>query len=148
MAVSVFVSYSHNDVALVTPIVKLLRLNRSLVFQDTDSIELGKKWREQAGRALADARLVVLFWCVHWSHSSEVASEYKSALNTGKDLLPVLLDATPLPAELSEFQWIDFRGTVGANHAGGVTTSAEPTSTPVKVPGSKLLRYSLLATIA
>lgn len=58
MAVSVFVSYSHNDVALVTPVVKLLRLNESLVFQDTDSIELGKKWREQGGRALADMRLV------------------------------------------------------------------------------------------
>ena len=57
MAVSVFVSYSHNDVALVTPVVKLLRLNRSLVFQDTDSIELGKKWREQGERALAECVL-------------------------------------------------------------------------------------------
>src|SRR5262245_24524411 len=147
MAVSVFVSYSHNDVALVTPVVKLLRLNKSLVFQDTDSIELGKKWREQAGRALADARLVVLFLCVSSSHFSEVASEYKSALNTGKDLLPVLLDATPLPAELSEFQWIDFRGTVGANHANGVTITAEPTSTRFNVPASKSVRYSLLATM-
>jgi hypothetical protein len=147
MTTSVFVSYSHNDVALVTPIVKLLRLNKALVFQDLDSIELGKRWREQAGRVLADARLVVLFWCVHSSHSSEVASEYKSALNTGKDLLPVLLDATPLPAELSEFQWIDFRGTVGANHASGVTMPAEPTSTRFKVRASKLLRYSLVATI-
>jgi hypothetical protein len=27
------------------------------------------------------------------------------------------LDATPLPAELGDFQWIDFRGTVGANHS-------------------------------
>lgn len=35
MAFSVFVSYSHNDVALVTPIMELLRLNKALVFQDT-----------------------------------------------------------------------------------------------------------------
>ena len=119
MAVNVFVSYSHDDAVLVTPIVKLLRVNKALVFQDLDSIELGKKWREQAGRALAEAHLVVLFWCVHSSHSGEVESEYRSALKTGKDLLPVLLDATPLPADLSEFQWIDFRGTVGANHGAG-----------------------------
>jgi len=147
MAVSVFVSYSHNDVALVTPIVKLLRLNKALVFQDTDSIELGKRWREQAGRALADARLVVLFWCVHSSHSSEVAGEYKSALPGGKVLLPVILGGTPWPAELSEFQWIDFRDTVGANHASVVTTPGEPVSTRFKVPARKSLRYSLLATI-
>jgi len=147
MTVSVFVSYSHDDGALVTPIVKLLRLNKALVFQDLDSIELGKRWREQAGRALADARLVVLFWCVHSSHSSEVESEYKSALKTGKDLLPVLLDATPLPAELSEFQWIDFRGTVGANHANAVIPQAAM-STRFKVRASRSLRYSLFATVA
>src|SRR6266481_5587805 len=104
MPVSVFVSYSHDDAVLVTPVVKLLRLNEALVFQDLDSIELGKKWREQIGRALAEAHLVVVFWCVHSSVSSEVESEYKSALQTGKDLLPVLLDATPLPADLSDFQ--------------------------------------------
>ena len=98
MTVSVFVSYSHDDVALVTPIVKLLRLNKALVFQDLDSFELGKRWREQAGRALAEARLVVLFWCVHSSHSNEVESEYKSALKTGKDLLPV-----PKPAPSVRF---------------------------------------------
>lgn len=54
MAVNVFVSYSHDDAALVTPIVKLLRVNKALVFQDLDSIELGKRWREQAGRAVRD----------------------------------------------------------------------------------------------
>lgn len=32
MAVNVFVSYSHDDAALVTPIVKLLRVNKALVF--------------------------------------------------------------------------------------------------------------------
>lgn len=148
MTVSVFVSYSHDDVALVTPIVKLLRLNKTLIFQDMDSIELGRRWREQASRALAEARLIVLFWCVHSSRSSEVESEYRSALKTGKDLLPVLLDATPLPAELSEFQWIDFRGTVGANHANEVIPPAAPMSTRSQVPPSRSLRYSLFATIA
>jgi TIR domain len=148
MSVSVFVSYSHDDVALVTPIVKLLRLNKSLVFQDLDSIELGKRWREQAGRALTEAHLVVLFWCVHSSHSTEVEGEYRSALKTGKDLLPVLLDATPLPAELSEFQWIDFRGTVGGNHANTVILPGAPVSPSPEQSRPWLLRYSLFTTVA
>src|SRR5215467_12912563 len=74
---NVFVSYSHADASLVAPVVKLLRVNKSLVFQDIDDIQPGKRWR------------------------SEIAKT---------------LDATPLPPELGEFQWIDFRGTVGANH--------------------------------
>jgi hypothetical protein len=40
MAVSVFVSYSHNDVALVTPIVKLLRPIRRSYFDVTISVAL------------------------------------------------------------------------------------------------------------
>jgi hypothetical protein len=32
-AINVFVSYSHADASLVAPVVKLLRVNKSLVFQ-------------------------------------------------------------------------------------------------------------------
>jgi hypothetical protein len=42
---NVFVSYSHADVLLVSPVVKLLRVNKSLVFQDIDTIQPGKRWR-------------------------------------------------------------------------------------------------------
>jgi hypothetical protein len=38
------------------------------------------------------------------------------ALSTGKDVLPVLLDRTPLPENLKEFQWVDFRWLVGYLH--------------------------------
>ena len=36
---NVFVSYSHADSSLVAPVVKLLRVNKSLVFQDIDGIQ-------------------------------------------------------------------------------------------------------------
>ena len=109
MTVDVFISYSHHDTALVSPVVKLLRINQSLVFHDVDSIEPGKKWREEITDALASARLVVLFWCIHSSKSKEVKAEYWAAIQSEKDVLPVILDATPLPEELKAFQWIDFR---------------------------------------
>lgn len=113
---NVFVSYSHADSSLVAPVVQLLRLNKSLVFHDIDSIRPGRKWRGEIARALADSNLIVVFWCDHARHSDEVAKEWKAAIDQDKDLLPLLLDATPLPPELGEFQWIDFRGTVGASH--------------------------------
>jgi TIR domain len=113
---NVFVSYSRADALLVSPVVKLLRVNKSLVFQDIDAIQPGKRWQGEIARALAESNLVVVFWCTHARGSNEVSKEWHAAIEQKKDLLPLLLDTTPLPPELSEFQWIDFRGTVGANH--------------------------------
>lgn len=114
---NVFVSYSHADALLVSPVVRLLRVNKSLVFQDIDGIQPGKRWQGEIAKALAESHLVVVFWCNHASQSNEVSKEWQAAIEQKKDLLPLLLDTTPLPPELAEFQWIDFRGTVGANHS-------------------------------
>jgi TIR domain len=116
MPVPIFVSYSHQDAGLVKPVVGLLRATKDLIFQDVDAIMPGSRWRPQIEEALDVAHLIVLFWCCHSSRSAEVRKEYESALSTGKDVLPVLLDATPLPKELSEFQWVDFRQFVGLGH--------------------------------
>lgn len=116
MSVAIFISYSHQDASLVKPVVGLLRATKDLVFQDVDSIRLGNRWREQMEEALHVAHLVILFWCYHSSRSTEVRNEYEFALSTGKHMLPVLLDKTPLPEQLNEFQWVDFRQLVGLGH--------------------------------
>lgn len=129
--INVFVSYSHADASLVAPVVKLLRVNRSLVFHDLDSIAPGQRWRNEIAHGLDQSHLVVVFWCRHASHSDEVTKEWQTALAQNKDLLPLLLDATPLPAPLSEFQWIDFRDAVGGNHA---EVSSPPDIRPLPAP--------------
>lgn len=123
---NIFVSYSHYDASLVDPVVKLLRVNNSYVFQDIDYIRPGKKWRSEISKALTDAQLVVVFWCNHASKSMEVSNEWKQAIEQEKDLLPLLLDETPLPPQLSEFQWIDFRDTVGLAHCAAESPAAKP----------------------
>ncbi len=147
----VFVSYSHADASLVAPVVKLLRVNQSLVFQDIDGIRVGKRWRNEIARALAESHLVVVFWCDHANRSDEVSKEWKAAIEQGKDLLPLLLDATPLPLELSAFQWIDFRGTVGPSHSSFVSTANDyvPSKPPSRAPakwGRSLSLAGLAAT--
>jgi len=144
----VFVSYSHADTSLVAPVVRLLRVNKSLVFQDIDSIQAGRRWRNEIAQALAESHLVVVFWCGHASRSDEVTKEWKAAIEQEKDLLPLLLDATPLPPELGEFQWIDFRGTVGANH-GSIDSSANDIkeSAPLPMAPVKYVRWLSLAVL-
>ncbi len=148
---NVFVSYSHADASLVAPVVKLLRVNKSLVFQDIDDIPPGKIWRSEIAKALAESQLVVVFWCNHASRSNEVSKEWKAAIEQEKDLLPLLLDATPLPTELGEYQWIDFRGMVGANHnsidASATDIETSNSQPPLAVP-SKSVRWLPLAGLA
>lgn len=109
MRPSIFVSYSHRDAALVTPVVALLRASEALVFRDADGLKPGKRWREQLSTAIGESKIVLVFWCHHAAASEDVRKEYSSAIESGKDVLPVLLDATPLPSELADFQYIDFR---------------------------------------
>jgi hypothetical protein len=116
-SINVFVSYSREDASLVAPVIRLLRVNTAYVFQDVDGIRPGKRWQEEIARGIAESNLVVVFWCSHASQSAAVGAEWRAALEQKKDLLPLLMDATPLPGELLEFQYIDFRGTVGENHS-------------------------------
>jgi hypothetical protein len=141
---NVFVSYSHADASLVAPVVKLLRVNKSLVFQDVDDIQPGKRWRSEIAKGITKSHLVVVFWCNHANQSAEVSKEWKAAIEQEKDLLPLLLDATPLPSELGQFQWIDFRGTVGANH-GSIVVSQRMALPPAPVRSARRLFLAGLA---
>ncbi len=111
--IKVFASYSHDDASLVGPVVALLRASRALVFLDRDRIPPGTKWRDEIHRALGDAHQVVVFWCEHSRSSPEVADEWQKAIALSKEVLPLLLDETPLPPGLADYQWIDFRRVVG-----------------------------------
>ncbi len=145
---NVFVSYSHSDASLVAPVVRLLRVNKSLIFHDEDCIQPGRRWRSEISNGLSDSDLVVVFWCDHANRSEEVSKEWKAAIEQKKDLLPLLLDATPLPPELGEFQWIDFRGTVGANHGAIVTPPSDAKeSAPHRGAPLKSGRWLLFATL-
>ena len=62
--------------------------------------------------------------------------------------MPLLLDTTPLPPELAEFQWIDFRGTIGANHSSIDSRDDEvQASAPLPRPMARA-RWSLPAGLA
>ncbi len=147
-SVNVFVSYSHSDASLVAPVVKLLRVNKTLVFLDTDRIPPGKRWRDEIAEALAKSNLVVVFWCYHAYRSTEVSTEWKAAIEQEKDLLPLLLDATPLPSELGQFQWIDFRGTVGASHSSIDSGAYEVPITQAPPPMAARPRRAVWYTLA
>jgi hypothetical protein len=138
--INIFISHSHTDSPLVSPIVKLLRINQSFVFQDSDTITPGKKWRDELMDHLNLSDLVIVFWCRHADQSTEVSNEWNRAIEQDKDVLPILLDATPLPPRLGHYQWIDFQNVV--DHHSGFDKPAPTKTHPLPQPKRKA-KFSL-----
>jgi hypothetical protein len=116
---NIFVSYSPADNELVSAIVSLLcASNSALAYCDADSIRRSDRWREELEATISEANVVLVFWCHHSNTSYEVRKEFALALEQGKDVLPLLLDGTPLPSKLAGRRTIDFRARVGVMHEG------------------------------
>jgi len=116
---NIFVSYSPADSELVSAIVSLLcASNSALVYCDADTIRTSGQPREELRMAISRADVVLVFWCHHAFTSYEVRKESDLALEYGRDVVPLLLDATPLPRKLVNSRCIDFRDRVGVIHEG------------------------------
>lgn len=106
---SSFVSYSRLDRDLVIPLVAILRLGDPTAFRDEDSVRPGSQWQEAIDHALVDSSQLVVMWTLAASESKYVEAECAAAIRMRKDIVPLLLDDTPLPEVLAAYQWVDFR---------------------------------------
>jgi hypothetical protein len=114
---NLYVSYSPADTELVAAVVAMLSANNgALVCRDADAIRTTGRWQEELGPAIAAADVVLLFWCHHANVCYELRKEFAVALERGRDVLPLLLDDTPLPARLAGLRAIDFRSRIGVLH--------------------------------
>jgi hypothetical protein len=136
---NIFVSYSPVDNELVSAVVTLLcTSNKSIVYCDADSIRTSDGWREELVAAISEADVVLVFWCQHSQTSYEVRKEFALALEQGKDVLPLLLDATPLPGKLAGRRCVDLRARVGVIHEGPPEQTG-PGSAAVQVEVDRLI---------
>lgn len=116
---NIFVSYSPADIDLVGAIIAVLGANnRSLSYCDADSMRTSGRWQRDLGPAISESSVVLLFWCHHSLTSYEVRKEFTLALEQGKEVIPLLLDSTPLPSRLASLGCIDFRDRALGIHEG------------------------------
>ena len=94
------------------------------------------------GAAISEANVVLVFWCHHSQTSYEVRKEFALALEQGKDVLPLLMDGTPLPSKLATRRAIDFRDRVGVIHE-GLPGQDEPGDVAERVEADRLIASDL-----
>jgi TIR domain len=111
-----FVSYSRQDEKTVSTVIEFMRITGAPVFRDRDGIRPGQKWRAVLDQSIADADAIVVFWSEAAKESEEVRNEWRLGIERGKDIIPVLLDQTPLDPSLSEYQFIDLGSIVRVGH--------------------------------
>jgi len=104
---TIFLSYSRKDSGLVSKVSLILRAAGNLPWLDEQSIEPGDRWRTTITRSIERCERMLVFWCRHAKLSSEVRSEYLSAIDKNKPVVPVRLDRTKLAPKLGPYQGID-----------------------------------------
>ena len=100
----IFVSYASKDDRKVAPLVSLLSAGGVEVFFARISIPDGAVWKSDVFKRLGEAERVLVFWSINASQSDWVRREYRYASRKRIPVIPVLLDSTPMPKELSRYQ--------------------------------------------
>ena len=137
---SVFVSYAREDRDWVSVATNLLTAGGAKVFMDVRDIAYGDRWEDVLTKTLHKVERVLVFWSRHAAASEWVAKEWQLALNNGKRLVPVPIDDTPLPDDLSQFHALmDLKG---------LLQQSETTAPSAPAKSSSVMPYVALAGIA
>ena len=149
----IFISYAREDEVRIQPLVRVLENRAWSIFWDRH-IPAGQTWRSYIGKALGDARCVI----VAWSRDSIVSDWVSEEADEGKKrgiLIPVLLDAVEPPIGFRSIQAADLTDWQSdrlsphfeklLREIGGVL-HATPTPTPKTGP-SKGRKFPLLGIL-
>lgn len=112
---SVFLSYSHRDASVVHELSLILRGGGASIWSDRQ-IDYGDAWRPTIAKSVDTCERLLVFWCRHSAKSSEVRNEYELALDRTKRVVPVRMDGTALPPQLSAYQAVDLSKFVWWHH--------------------------------
>lgn len=105
----IFLSYSRKDRAFVDRLAHDLKVDGIAVWIDQSGIQAGKVWDVVVQGALDDASQVIVVLSPDSVMSRNVLDEVSSALDSGKNVIPVLHRACNVPLRLRRVQYIDFQ---------------------------------------
>jgi len=103
----VFLSHSHVDRKTAAYIQKILEKNGVRTFLDQHQVVAGQELKERLDLGLVWCDKLILFWSTHASDSEFVQWELKRTQRLMKDIVPYVLDGTPLPWQLEGLVFVD-----------------------------------------
>lgn len=105
-----FISYSRQCIGFVDDLAHKLQKQGFKIWLDYLSLIPGRPWLEQIHRGLDEAELLLLVVSPESISSRSVEIEWRHFLDHKKRIVLLIFQAVPLPPELAELEWVDFRG--------------------------------------
>ena len=108
----VFMSYARRDRHFVDRLSADLQSAGIRTWRDIDQIQPGDQWQHAIEDALEEAVALLYVSSQNTEGSRWMEAELLSFFRSGRIVIPVIIDdegERALPAELRQFQWVDFR---------------------------------------
>jgi len=133
-----FFSYSRNDSSFVTRLAADLKTAGINAWLDNRDIALGQEWDRAIEAALAKIPRMILILSPSSAASRNVRDEISFAIDSGKEIFPVLYRTCELPLQVRRLQYVDFRDDYEAGRAAliakltGVGAPASASAVPAR----------------
>ena len=88
-----FISYSHSDESFALELYSFLKTSGVTLWMDRPNIARGAEWEREIEQALDDCSSFIVLLSSSSVHSDYVRSEVHTALEEGKLIVPVRLEA-------------------------------------------------------
>ena len=103
-----FISYSRINKDFALNLARELRASGFDIWLDQLDIPAGARWDDEVEQALEDCEIFMVILTPASSKSDNVKDEIGYAIDTGKRILPILLENAKVPLRLRRFQYVDF----------------------------------------
>jgi hypothetical protein len=103
-----FISYSRINKEFALNLALELRSSGFDIWLDQLDIPTGSRWDDEVEQALESCEIFMVILTPASSTSSNVKDEIGYAIDTGKRILPILLENAKVPLRLIRFQYVDF----------------------------------------
>jgi len=104
----IFLSYSRINKDFAVKLAKELKSEGFDIWFDQFDIPPGARWDAEIEKALEESEIFMVILTPASAKSENVLDEIGYAIDSGKRILPVLLETSTLPLRLRRFQYVDF----------------------------------------
>jgi len=105
----IFISYADEDKALSISLEERLKSFGIIVHRDKSDLRFGNDWREKLFQKIKECNKFILLWSIHSAKSVAVLEEIVQAIHFKKQIIPCLLDETPLNPILENKHYFQLR---------------------------------------
>ena len=103
-----FISYSRVDQEFALRLAEELKSSGLKVWLDQTDIPKGARWDDEIERALKNCDVFMVILTPDSSSSQNVKDEIGTAVDGGKQIIPILYKESDIPFRLRRFQYVDF----------------------------------------